>query len=205
MQEDLSLAKISELVCTRISHDLVGNVGAVSNAVELLDEDPESVDEVKPILDFSSKVLSSRLKFFRVAFGLDNAAVKNIAELKEIADNYIQTIGSRNFPISLNLQITTPQVYKIVLLGIMGLSDCFIKGGVIEVVEKTSGIIIKATSEHQLSNIKVKIIENFMHGTLCEDNPALLAPLVYLKTILKQLEIAMDFSSGDFEAVLKIG
>ena len=43
------LAKISELVCTRISHDLVGNVGAVSNAVELLDEDPESVDEVKPI------------------------------------------------------------------------------------------------------------------------------------------------------------
>ena len=75
MSENFSF-QISELVCTRISHDLIGNIGAVSNAVELLDEDPESVADVKPILEFSSKVLSARLKFFRLAFGLNNTSVK---------------------------------------------------------------------------------------------------------------------------------
>lgn len=28
--------KLSELICTRISHDLIGNIGAVANAAELL-------------------------------------------------------------------------------------------------------------------------------------------------------------------------
>ena len=30
---------VSELICTRLSHDIVGNIGAVANAVELLEED----------------------------------------------------------------------------------------------------------------------------------------------------------------------
>lgn len=38
MENTLSVSEISELVCTRISHDLIGNIGAVSNAVELLEE-----------------------------------------------------------------------------------------------------------------------------------------------------------------------
>ena len=30
--------KVCELVCTRLSHDIIGNIGAVANAVELLEE-----------------------------------------------------------------------------------------------------------------------------------------------------------------------
>ena len=205
MPQDLSLIKISELVCTRISHDLVGNVGAVSNAVEIMEDDPESVSEVKPILDYSSKVLSSRLKFFRVAFGLNNAAVRNIDELKTIADNYIQTVGSRNFPIKLDIKVNTPEIYKIVLLGIMGLVDSFIKGGTLEVIEEDSGVVVKASSQYKLSEINLKAVENFMQGKLSEDNPALLAPLVYLQHVLKELEIGMSFSFSEFEATLQIG
>ena len=32
---------ISEVIATRLSHDLIGNIGAVSNAVELLNEGDE--------------------------------------------------------------------------------------------------------------------------------------------------------------------
>ena len=40
---------ISELICTRISHDLIGNIGAFANAVELLeDEDDDFIDEKHP-------------------------------------------------------------------------------------------------------------------------------------------------------------
>ena len=60
---------ISELICTRISHDLIGNIGAFANAVELLeDEDDDFIDEIKNTLKTSSEVLTARLKFFRMAF-----------------------------------------------------------------------------------------------------------------------------------------
>ena len=38
--------KILETVCTRMSHDLIGNIGAVANAVELLEEgDMDFIDD----------------------------------------------------------------------------------------------------------------------------------------------------------------
>ena len=48
---------ISELICTRISHDLIGNIGAVANAVELLEEgDMDFLDDIRSILKTSSQV-----------------------------------------------------------------------------------------------------------------------------------------------------
>lgn len=65
MENTLSVSEISELVCTRISHDLIGNIGAVSNAVELLEEgDMDFMDDIRSILKVSSGVLTARLKFF---------------------------------------------------------------------------------------------------------------------------------------------
>ena len=65
---------ITEIVCTRISHDLIGNIGALANALELMeDDDIDFMEEIKSTLNFSSTVLMSRLKFFRMVFGLNNA------------------------------------------------------------------------------------------------------------------------------------
>lgn len=74
MNNILSETELAELICTRISHDVIGNVGAVANAVELLEEgDMDFLDDIRSILKISSSVLSARLKFFRLAFGLTNA------------------------------------------------------------------------------------------------------------------------------------
>ncbi|MBO7556555.1 MAG: hypothetical protein J6T72_04090, partial [Alphaproteobacteria bacterium] len=67
---------ISELVCTRISHDLIGNIGAFSNAMELLEDDDNDItfiNESHQMLKNISSVLSSRLKFFRLVFGITNS------------------------------------------------------------------------------------------------------------------------------------
>lgn len=64
MNDILSETELAELICTRISHDVIGNVGAVSNAVELLEEgDMDFLDDIRSILKVSSSVLSARLKF----------------------------------------------------------------------------------------------------------------------------------------------
>ena len=53
---------ISEIVATRLSHDLIGNIGAVANAVELLNEgDEDDREGIGNILSFGSKVLRRRL------------------------------------------------------------------------------------------------------------------------------------------------
>lgn len=206
MSNKLSSIDVSELICTRISHDLIGNIGAVSNAVELLEEDDaESFADVKPILELSSKVLLSRLKFFRLAFGLSNASVKNAEELKIIAENYVQTIGNRNYPIKLALKVNTLELYKIVLLGIMTLADMFIKGGFIEAVETTSGITFVAKTDYNLSLPKLEAVKTVLSNNIPEENPAQIAPMVYLKGLLKAtgINITLDFSEQ--KAVLQIG
>ena len=51
---------LSELISTRLSHDIIGNIGAVANAAELLEEgDMDFLDDIKSIL----KTLSSSIPF----------------------------------------------------------------------------------------------------------------------------------------------
>ena len=69
---ELSKTEISELVCTRVSHDLIGSIGAISSALELIEEDGGQLEEdTKNILQTGANTLIARQKFFRVAVGLD--------------------------------------------------------------------------------------------------------------------------------------
>ncbi len=205
MSQNTIPSQISELVCTRISHDLIGNIGAISNAIELLDDDPESITDIKPILELSSKVLSARLKFFRLAFGLSNASVKDINEMKLIAKNYISTIGNRNFPIQLNLQVNTPELYKIIFLSIMSLCDCFIKGGIINVTENTTGISFEISSENPLSIQKLQIQKQLLQGKASDENLAQNAPIIYLQNLLNHSGISIKLNYNEMQAHLEIG
>ena len=84
---------VTELICTRLSHDIVGNIGAVSNAVELLEEgDMDFIDDIKSILSVSSKTLAARLKFFRMTFGLNNANLENSDIVFKTAQDYLHTL-----------------------------------------------------------------------------------------------------------------
>ena len=108
---------VTELVCTRLSHDIIGNIGAVANAVELLEEgDLDFMDDIKSILKNSSSTLASRLKFFRMAFGLDNANLEDNNLVKTIAQDYLHTIGNKDFPINLQFNIASPLMKKNALL-----------------------------------------------------------------------------------------
>lgn len=197
-------AELSELICTRISHDLIGNIGAVANAVELMDEDPEAVDDAKPILSISSKVLTARLKFFRLAFGLNNTGVKTLAEVINPAEEYIATIGSRTAPIKLNFNISTPALYKIVMLGIMAMGDVFIRGGELKISETASGLTFTADSQSALSAGKLAVMQEVLNGKMPEENPAQSAPLIYMMRLLNDTPVKITVSYTEKQAVLQI-
>lgn len=197
-------AELSELICTRISHDLIGNIGAVANAVELMDEDPEAIDDAKPILSISSKVLTARLKFFRLAFGLNNTGVKTIAEITAPAEEYIATVGSRTAPIKLNFNISTPALYKIVMLGIMVMSDVFVRGGELSISETVNGLTFTADSQSALSAGKLAVMQKVLNAEMPAENPAQSAPLIYMMRLLNDTPVKITVSYTEKQAVLQI-
>jgi hypothetical protein len=178
---------ISEVIATRLSHDLIGNIGAVANAVELLNEGDESdKEDITNILNFSSSVLSRRLKFFRLCFGLSTATVKTVEELEQITADYLLTLGNPNLPIGFEMHIETPKIHKVIMPAVMMMADVLIKGGKIVVNQNDKGIHVEALSDAPLNEKKLRNIELALKGQEVEENPSAYAPLYYLMQYLEE-------------------
>ena len=62
--------RVVELLCARLCHDLVGPVAAISNGVELMDDDdPDFASDAMALVGDAAGKASSRLQFYRFAFG----------------------------------------------------------------------------------------------------------------------------------------
>lgn len=193
---------VSEVIATRLSHDLIGNIGAVANAVELLNEgDDDDKEDISNILNFSSKVLSRRLKYFRLCFGLSNSGLKTLDELKVITEDYLSTLGNPNYPIEVNLQILTPKIYKIVMPAVMMMADIFIKGGKLTVGQTDDALLVSAVSDNPLSLSKLENIKKILNDEEPEENISAYAPLYYLKAYLAESGVMMKIE----ETTLIIG
>ena len=62
---------LASLLCSRLCHDLLSPVGALTNGLELLadERDPDMRQRCFELLEQSAKVSADKLKFFRLAFG----------------------------------------------------------------------------------------------------------------------------------------
>ena len=188
---------ISELICTRISHDLIGNIGAFANAVELLeDEDDDFIDEIKNTLKTSSEVLTARLKFFRMAFGLTNANLENIETVKKVTEDYLQTLNL-NHPVKADIKIINSPFNRAVMLACMCAAEVIVRGGTVKVSSTRQAIIISAVSDSPLAQNKISAMQTVLEGGTPE-NISQYAPLYYLQKILNDEErkLTIDVLSG---------
>src|SRR6476661_2556767 len=62
---------LAALLCSRLCHDLLSPVGALSNGLELLsdEKDPEMRQRCFELLEQSARISADKLKFFRLAYG----------------------------------------------------------------------------------------------------------------------------------------
>ena len=188
---------LSELISTRISHDLIGNIGAVANAVELMeDEDADFMSDIKDILKVSSQVLVSRLKFFRMAFGLDNANLEDMALVEKTTRDYLQSIGNKNFPIILKFDSCSQKFSRIMMLSVMILADLIVKGGEISVCEKERKLFVNVSAISKISASKTEDILALLAGTK-EEYLAQYAPAFFLKDLLGSSGLKLFLPDGD--------
>lgn len=66
----LTDVRVAQLLCSRLCHDLVAPVGAVSAGAELLEERSGEVGEVVELIAGAGRRLACLLDVFRIAFGL---------------------------------------------------------------------------------------------------------------------------------------
>ena len=173
---------ITEIVCTRISHDLIGNIGALANALELMeDDDIDFMEEIKSTLNFSSTVLMSRLKFFRMVFGLNNANLENADTVRNISQNYVKSLNPHH-PIEIDISPINGQsdLNRVIMLAVMLCSDIIVKGGKITIKTDSQQITTNVTSLFPLAQNKIIDINNIIKG-IYPENLSQYAPLFYLQ------------------------
>ena len=176
---------LSELICTRISHDLIGNIGAFANAVELMeDDDGEFINEIKNTLKTSAGILTARLKFFRMAFGLSNTNLENIDIVKKTTLDYLQTLNLTH-PISAEINIINSPFNRVVMLACMCAAETIVRGGLVKVSSTRQALIISAISDAPLAINKISSMQSILEGQEPE-NVSQYAPLYYLAHILNE-------------------
>lgn len=85
--------RVAELLCSRLCHDLISPVAAVSNGLELLGDEPDDMaSEITSLLSFSVGQAGGWLMFFRVAYGLggENADALSLSEAARLIRGIVE-------------------------------------------------------------------------------------------------------------------
>ncbi len=176
---------LANLVCTRISHDMVGNIGAISAAIELAMEGEQCIldADAKNILTSAAETLRIRQKFFRIAFGLD-AVNTSPQELTTLCQEYLNTLGNRANKLDFECNNISPELAKIICLSVMIGAESCIKGGHIKVHIGGGKLTINTTSDYKLAAAKIASYEAVLNGQDNLENASQFVQLIYLQQLL---------------------
>ncbi len=143
---------LASLLCSRLCHDLLSPVGAMSNGLELLAEekDPEMRKRCMELLEQSAKASADKLKFFRLAFGAAGGFGETVAveEPRALVDALIAANARITANWSLGVAILPKPAVKILLnLAHIGI-DALVRGGTLDIGAESRGgaseIVIRA-------------------------------------------------------------
>lgn len=155
MTAPASALDLASLLCSRLCHDMLSPVGALSNGLELLadEKDPEMRKRCFELLEQSAKASADKLKFFRLAFGAaggfgDQVPVNEARAL-------IDALAGSNGRVAVNWMfgvdaLAKPAVKTLLNLALIGL-DALVRGGTLDVGAEVNGgaieIVVRAAGQ----------------------------------------------------------
>jgi histidine phosphotransferase ChpT len=140
MSQSIDLAA---LLCSRLCHDMLSPVGALSNGIELLrdERDPEMRNRCLELLEQSARISTDKLKFFRLAYGAAGGFGEDVPV--EEPRQLIEALVANNGRIELAWAVAEPSLPKPavkVLLNLAAIAiDALPRGGQLDIGAERRG------------------------------------------------------------------
>jgi len=144
---------LASLLCSRLCHDMLSPVGALTNGIELLadESDPEMRRRCFELLEQSARISANKLKFFRLAFGSAGGfgELVPVAEARALVD---ALVGNKDRTV-LNWALASdslpkPGVKTLLNFALMGM-EALVRGGTMdigaELRDGASEIVVRAS------------------------------------------------------------
>ncbi len=91
--KELDAADLGALLCSKVCHDIISPVGAITNGLELMEEDIDGSmrDMAMDLVKRSATQASAKLKFARIAYGAAGSAGASIdtGDAEDVAKGYV--------------------------------------------------------------------------------------------------------------------
>jgi histidine phosphotransferase ChpT len=150
--------ELASLLCSRLCHDMMSPVGALTNGLELLadEQDPDMRKRCLELIEQSARTASDKLRFFRLAFGAAGVGPGEqvpIAEAQTLVEALAGASASQRITVNWVLASETLPLAAIktllnfALIGIQAL----VRGGTLDLgaEQASSGIeiVVRASAE----------------------------------------------------------
>ncbi len=204
----ISATDLASMLCSRLCHDMLSPVGALSNGLELLAEerDGEMRKRIVELLEQSAKTSADKLKFFRLAFG----AAGGFGEMVPVAEPQalVEGLVSNNERITLQWNVAALEMPKSAVKVLLNLSlfgmEALVRGGTLEVGAEINGgaseIVIRATGPRIAFD---ETVGKALDGTLPEaELSSRTAPAALVQALAKEMGGGVQYVLTDEALVL---
>ncbi|KUR72761.1 histidine phosphotransferase [Novosphingobium fuchskuhlense] len=129
--------ELASLLCSRLCHDMLSPVGALSNGLELLAEekDPDMRQKCFELLEQSARISADKLRFFRLAFGAAGGFGEMVPldEPRALIDALVGNNGriQANWALS-GSSLPKPAVKTLLNLALIGI-EALVRGGTLDI------------------------------------------------------------------------
>lgn len=185
--------ELASLLCSRLCHDLLSPVGALSNGLELLadEKDPEMRRKCFELLEQSAKISADKLRFFRLAFG----AAGGFGEMVPVQEPraLVDALVGNNGRITANWNLAGDTLPKPAVKTLLNLSliaiEALVRGGTLDIAaefrEGVSELVVRASGPRIAFD---PVIGQALDGTL---PPAELSSRTVAAAMLHQLATSL--------------
>jgi histidine phosphotransferase ChpT len=203
-----SSLELASLLCSRLCHDMLSPVGALSNGLELLadERDPEMRKRCFELLEQSAKISADKLKFFRLAFG----AAGGFGEMVPVAEarTLVDALVGNNGRIEVNWALASDSLPKPAVKTLLNLAliaiESLVRGGTLdigaELRDGASEIVVRAAGARIAFD---QDIGRALDGTLPErELSSRTAPATMLRELAASLGGGVQYALSDEALVM---
>lgn len=207
MTEHISDLELAALVSSRICHDIINPVGAITNGLEVLDDEPDQDmrEQALVLIRRSARQATAKLEFARLAFGAagSTGAEIDLRDAERVAREFVQT-GKHNLAWQ-GPAITLPKDKVKLLLNLVALGVAALpRGGEVSVeiagTPEQPGITVRAKGDAARLEEKTLQLLSGTNGALPD---ARLIQPYYARRVAEAAGMTLAVETRDSEVELK--